>query len=354
MASFPILPPDFNFRTVEILEKTLKANIALAELNGLIISLPDKSLILLPFTAREAVSSSSIENIFSTTLDVLQYEIFGQETKIDLATKETLRYKEALFAGFELVKSKGILTTNDIVNVQSIVEPNKTGVRKIPGTVIARSDGKIVHTPPQSEHEIRDLLANLEKYINDQKFANDIDPLIKVAVSHYQFESIHPFYDGNGRTGRILMLLELVLYKRLTFPCLFLSDYLLKTKNQYYQNLQNLRLNKGWEKWVMYILEAIETQASLTAQKVRQIINLKSSFTTELSLKLPKLANHEVLEYFFSNAFYNVNQLSQKNKITAKTARNYLKSIENLGLFESKTVKNQKLYYIPGLLEILK
>jgi Fic family protein len=185
------------------------------------MSLPNKSLILLPLTAKEAVSSSGIENIFSTTLDILQNEIFGDEAKVDSAIKETLRYKEALFKGFQLVEDKKIITTNDIINIHSAIEPNKQGIRKLPGTVIAKSDGSIVHTPPQSELEIRSLLANLEKYINDSSFSNNIDPLVRLAVSHYQFESIHPFYDGNGRTGRILMILELVLSGRLNFPCLF-------------------------------------------------------------------------------------------------------------------------------------
>jgi|694.fasta_scaffold22859_2 Fic family protein len=350
----PILPPEFNFKTVEILEKSLHANIALSELNGLIMSLPNKSLILLPLTAKEAVSSSGIENIFSTTLDILQNEIFGDEAKVDSAIKETLRYKEALFKGFQLVEDKKIITTNDIINIHSAIEPNKQGIRKLPGTVIAKSDGSIVHTPPQSELEIRSLLANLEKYINDSSFSNNIDPLVRLAVSHYQFESIHPFYDGNGRTGRILMILELVLSGRLNFPCLFLSDYILKNKNQYYTGLQALRLDNNWTGWVLYILDAIEIQSKETSKKVRQIIKLKEEFSSQIKLQLPKLASFDVLEYFFSNAFYTVNTLSNKMNITIKTARNYLKTLENQHILEQNTVKNQKLYFIPDLIDILK
>lgn len=350
----PILPPEFNFKTVEILEKSLHANIALSELNGLIMSLPNKSLILLPLTAKEAVSSSGIENIFSTTLDILQNEVFSDEAKVDSATKETLRYKEALFKGFQLVEDKKIITTNDIINIHSVIEPNKKGIRKLPGTVIAKSDGSIVHTPPQSELEIRGLLANLEKYINDSSFSNDIDPLVRLAVSHYQFESIHPFYDGNGRTGRILMILELVLSGRLNFPCLFLSDYILKNKNQYYAGLQALRTDNNWTSWVLYILDAIETQSKETSKKVRQIIKLKEEFSSQIKIQLPKLASFDVLEYFFSNAFYTVNTLSNKMSITIKTARNYLKTLENKNILEQNTVKNQKLYFIPDLIDILK
>lgn len=350
----PILPPEFNFKTVEILEKSLQANIALSELNGLIMSLPNKSLILLPLTAKEAVSSSGIENIFSTTLDILQNEIFTGEVKGDSGTKETLRYKKALFVGFQLVEDKKMITTNDIINIHSVIEPNKKGIRKIPGTVIAKTDGSIVHTPPQSEIEIRDLLANLEKYINEANFSNDIDPLVRLAVSHYQFESIHPFYDGNGRAGRILMILELVLAGRLNFPCLFLSDYILKNKNQYYTGLQSVRLDNNWKDWVLYILDAIEIQSKETSKKVRQIIKLKEEFSSQIKQEMPKLASFDVLEYFFSNAFYTVNTLSNKMSITLKTARGYLKTLESQNILHQQTVKNQKLYFIPGLIDILK
>jgi Fic family protein len=197
-------------------------------------------------------------------------------------------------------------------------------------------------------------LANLEKYINDSSFSNNIDPLVRLAVSHYQFESIHPFYDGNGRTGRILMILELVLSGRLNFPCLFLSDYILKNKNQYYTGLQALRLDNNWTGWVLYILDAIEIQSKETSKKVRQIIKLKEEFSSQIKLQLPKLASFDVLEYFFSNAFYTVNTLSNKMNITIKTARNYLKTLENQHILEQNTVKNQKLYFIPDLIDILK
>lgn len=354
MTELTILPPKYNFKTIEILEKTLKANIALSELNGLIMSLPDKSLILLPLTAREAVSSSGIENIFSTTLDVLQNEVFKKDLEIDPATKETLRYKEALFFGFDLICNKKILTTNDIVNIHNFVEPNKKGIRKLPGTVIAKSDGSVVHTPPQSEVEIRDLLANLEKYINDESFSDNLDPLIKLAVTHYQFESIHPFYDGNGRVGRILMILEIILAGRLNFPCLFLSDYILQNRTEYYLGLQKVRSQNDWGTWVLYILDAIEKQSIETSKKVRQIIDLKAEFSLNIKTILPKMSSFTTLEYFFSNAFYTVNTLSQNMDITVKTARNYLKILENSSILNQNTVKNQKLYFIPQLIEILK
>ena len=349
-----ILPPDFEFKTVEILEKTLYANIALAELNGLIMSLPDKSLILLPLTAREAVSSSGVENIFSTTLDVLQTEIFSKDSLDHTATKETLRYKEALFFGFELIGHKKMLTINDIIEIHGLIEPDKKGVRKLPGTVIARSDGTIIHTPPQLEPEIRDLLANLEIYINEENFSNHLDPLIRLAVTHYQFESIHPFYDGNGRVGRILMILEMVISGRLSFPCLFLSDYILKNRTAYYQGLQQVRTRNNWKNWVLFILDAIETQSRETSKKVRQIIDLKERFSLQIKAELPKINSFSTLEYFFSNAFYTVNTLSQNMDSTVKTARNYLKILENQKILEQKMVKNQKLYFIPDLIEILK
>jgi Fic family protein len=351
---FDLLPPHFNFKTIEILEKTLSANIALAELNGLIMSLPDKSLILLPLTAREAVSSSGVENIFSTTLDVLQTEIFNKDLNIDPATKETLRYKEALFFGFEVVSRKKILTTNDIVEIHGIIEPNKKGIRKLPGTVIARSDGNIVHTPPQSELEIRGLLANLEKYINDVVISKGLDPLIKLAVSHYQFETIHPFYDGNGRVGRILMILEMIISGRLSFPCLFLSDYILHNRIAYYQGLQQVKSQNDWKNWILFILDAIESQSKETSKKVRQIIDLKNKFSEQVKIELPKMSSFSTLEYFFSKPFYTVNTLSVNMGITIKTARNYLKALENQNLVQQKIIKNQKLYFIPGLIEILK
>lgn len=346
------LPPDFDFNQPDILKKALQANIALAELNGLIYSLPSYELLLQPLTAREAVASSEIENIRTTTLDILQAEI--DEAKVlPKAQKETLRYKNALQAGYELTKKYGFIATNQIVGIQEVLEPDKSGIRTTMGTVIADGDGNIVHTPPQHEQEIRVLLKNLDDFTNNFSNHGDLDPLIKMAILHFQFESIHPFYDGNGRTGRILMVLYLYLVNRLRFPVLFISGYILKHKDQYYQYLNDLQNGGDWKQWILYILDAVEIQARETAGRITGIKHLQEEWKQMLKIQYPKIYSVDFLDYIFSKAFYTQTQLAKATGITRPTAIKYLEILLLDGKLKEQKLGKERLFYIPDFITLL-
>ncbi len=347
VSALPPLPPKINLREVEILEKALKANIALAELNGLVLSIPNYEILLAPLTAREAVASSEIESIYTTTLDILQAELFPEE-KLPKEQKETLNYKQALLAGYESILSKEFISTNQIVDIQKVLEPSKSGIRKLPGTVIVNGLGEVIYTPPQGEALLRTLLKNWEDYCNEP---SEVDALIRMGILHYQFESIHPFYDGNGRTGRILMVLQLVLEKRLRFPILFLSGYILKTKRKYYELLQKVRTENLWKEWVIYILEGIEKQSLETSQRILAIKELIEK--TKHSSASSKMHSGDLLDYWFSRAFYSQKDMIKALGINRKTASKYLETLRKEGFLEMKIVKKQKIYFNPKFIKLL-
>lgn len=220
------------------------------------------------------------------------------------------------------------------------------------GTVIADGYGNIVHIPSQKESEIRKLMHNLDKFVNETP-SNDVDPLIKVAISHYQFESIHPFYDGNGRTGRILMNLHLVLATRLRYPVLFLSGYILNKKLDYYRLLQEVRTKENWKEWILFILEGIRVQSIETAQKVKQISDLKLKWKKILKQNYPQFYSVEILDYLFGYAFYTQTHMSQKVNISRPTVIKYLDNMLGKGLVLDKKVGKERLFFVPEFLEIL-
>ena len=345
------LPPSFNQDDVEILKKTNEANIALSELNGLIFHLPSYELLLKPLTAREAVASSEIENIRTTTLDILQAEIVGDVKILPQALKETLNYKEALLYGYELIKHNGFIATNDVVAIQRILEPNKPGIRNTMGTVIADRGGNIIYTPPQIESEIRDLMQNLDEYVNDK--GSSVDPLIKLAILHYQFESIHPFFDGNGRTGRILMVLYLYLVKRLRYPVLFLSGYILQEKETYYRLLQEIRTKGSWKEWVLFILQGVTEQSKETCKRIQEILEIKKSWKQMLKKEYPQLYSIEVLDYLFSQAFYTQTNMSRNINLTRPTVIKYLELLLEAGRLRERKVGKERLFFIPEFIQIL-
>ena len=344
------LPISFDFDQIEILKASKDAGIALAELNGLIYGTPNYELLLTPLTAREAVASSEIENIRTTTLDILQAEISSEKITIS-AQKETLNYKQALLKGYDTVKQKGFFATNNIVEIQRILEPDKAGIRNQMGTVIADGFGNIVHTPPQNETEIRDLLSNLDNFINN--YTDGLDPLIKSAIIHYQFETIHPFFDGNGRTGRILMILYLVLVSKLHFPVLFLSGYILSKKADYYRLLQDVRDKENWSEWVIFILKGIEIQSKETSIKVKKISDLKLFWKRLLKNKYAKIYSVELLDYLFNSAFYTQTHFSKTLAVSRPTAIKYLDQFVKGGFLKEKKSGKERLFFIPEFIEIL-
>ena len=245
---------DYDLKTPRILESLNEASRSLAELKGFANSIPNQYILIKAITINEAKDSSEIENIVTTHDSI--YKVLTESGFKDESAKEVVDYRSAIWRGYEIIKEKEFISTNILVELQGMIEHNKAGIRKNPGTKLINSKtGEVIYTPPQYEKEIRDLLKNLEDYINEN---DDVDPLIKMALIHYQFESIHPFYDGNGRTGRILNVLYLVLNNLLDSPILYLRNYINKNKDEYYRLFTEFRENSNYEDWIIYILKGIE------------------------------------------------------------------------------------------------
>ncbi len=260
---------DYDLKTAKILEALNEASRSLAELKGFANSIPNQHILINAITINEAKDSSAIENIVTTHDSI--YKVLTESGYKEDAAKEVVDYRSAIWRGYEIIKEKEFISTNILVELQAMIEPNKTGIRKTPGTnLVNSSTGEIIYTPPQAENEIRDLLKNLEDYINDTN--DETDPLIKMALIHYQFEGIHPFYDGNGRTGRILNVLYLVLNHLLDSPILYLSNYINRNKSDYYRLLSEFREKDNYEDWIIYILKGIEETSKNTIELIKKIV----------------------------------------------------------------------------------
>ncbi len=261
----PLLPFDTDVETKPVMKKVATARSALAELKGAASSIPNENILISTLSLQEAKDSSAIENIITTHDELYQSDIDAKNFK-SIASKEVHSYAMALRNGFETVRQKGFISNNHILQIQSVIEESSAGFRKLPGTSLKNEQtGEIVYTPPQSHDEIVVLMSNLEKFMNDDSLS-DLDPLIKMAIVHHQFESIHPFYDGNGRTGRIINILYLVKEGLLNLPILYLSRYINQNKAAYYNLLQEVRITSDWHSWVMYILTSIEETSLQTIQ----------------------------------------------------------------------------------------
>ncbi|MEF2174857.1 MAG: Fic family protein [Candidatus Absconditabacteria bacterium] len=340
--NIPMLPNNFDFNQVEILKLALKANNAIAKLNSLVLVLPNPQLLVKPLLSKESVESSAIENIFTTTQEFLKAETIDKNNIIG-PEKQVASYKQSLFHGFQYIKEHGIIHTNLIVDIGNIIEPNKGGVRKIPGTVIANSYGETIYTPPVGEDTIRKYLTNLENFIN---INNDVDPLIKAGVIHYQFESIHPFYDGNGRTGRVLLVLYLVMCGKLDYPILFISEYINKNKTKYYQILHNTTQSGDYKEIIMFILQAIEIQANITSQKIIAINKLINKISGIIE-------DEKIVKFIFSNPYISIKSMSNEIGITRQTASKYIKKLQELEILETVNYNKSKLYFNPQFIDIL-
>ena len=273
----PLLPPSQNIETLKVLKQLAATNRTLAELKGYADTMPNKNILINAIMINEAKDSSAIENIV-TTHDEL-YQKMVKTNYHNPAAKEVINYRTAVWRGYELVKENQLLTTNTIIEIQALIEENNAGIRKLPGTVLMNeATQEIVYTPPVGEKVLIDYLKNLEQYINDPN-CHQIDPLIKLAIIHYQFESIHPFYDGNGRTSRIINILYLVLSEMLDSPILYLSQYIINNKQAYYRLLQEVREQREWEGFVIYMLIGIEETSEATMKVIKKsTICLKRQF----------------------------------------------------------------------------
>jgi Fic family protein len=361
----PMLPPNAELETKAVLKQLAKANRALAELKGYADTIPNKHILINAVMINEAKDSSAIENIITTNDDL--FKAMSDASGASPAAKEVVSYRTALWQGYELVKAREMLTTNIIVEIQGIIEKNRAGIRKLPGTVLRNErTGETVYTPPRphgravnevydqpiGEAEIRALLSNLEKYINEDY--NDVDPLIKLAVIHYQFESIHPFYDGNGRTGRIINVLYLVLKELLDSPILYLSRYIIRNKSAYYRLLQEVRTHENWEEWIVYILTGIEETAEETLRLVKRINTEVETMSAEIKEKLPKIYSKELIDLLFYEFYTKTVYIEKGLSVTRKTAVNYLSSLEKEGFLTSDKIGKERIYQNKRLYDLVK
>lgn len=346
----PHLPLSYDLETKAVLKQLNQANRRLAELKGVALTIPNENILVSTLTLQEAKDSSEVENIVTTQDDLYQgaAESFSNFVA-NAATKEVLNYREALQHGFHLVKEKGVLTSSVIKEIQKMLEHNSAGFRSVPGTALKRSDGKTVYTPPQDKQTILELMDNLERFINDDSLS-ELDPLIKLAIIHHQFESIHPFYDGNGRTGRIICVLYLVLTGCLDLPILYLSRYITHNKGEYYRLIQAIRDKNvdnatEWEAWILFMLKGIEETAIETTRLVKGISKLMAEFKTVLRPKFGKQYRHELLNNLFFHPYTKVEFLEKEMMVSRITANRYLNALVKTGLIERIKI-GRSYYYI--------
>jgi len=347
----PLLPPKIDLNSREILQKAISSNRALAELKGVGASIPNQSILINSLSLQEAKHSSEIENVV-TTNDAL-YKAFSAKTgKIDSATKEVLHYREALWEGYNLVKRNGLLTTNLFIQMVRRIKENQAGIRNTLGTKIANPrTGEVVYTPPEGEKVIRDKLANLEKWLHA---VDDYDPLVKLAVMHYQFEAIHPFSDGNGRTGRLINILYLIQQDLLEYPVLYLSKYIIDHKADYYTLLREVTEKHNWQSWILFILESIEHMAVSTRRRILDIRDLLEQTLAEAKSKLPvRVYSKELIELIFHQPYCKAQLLVDAEIAQRKTAADYLKQLEHAGFMRSQTIGKEKLYLNVELYNLL-
>ncbi len=344
------LPPNTELETPKVLRQLAKSHRYLAELKGVTKTIPNENILIDTLTLQEAKDSSEVENIV-TTHDDLYKEHINLNIK-NLSAKEVYNYATGLKKGFQIVRNEKLLLNKHILSIHKELLQNNAGFRTQAGTKLINSSGEVVYTPPQNANDVLDLMANLEKYINDDDFS-DVDDLVKMAVIHYQFESIHPFYDGNGRTGRIINILYLVLKGLLDIPILYLSRYITQNKADYYKVLQGVRKHNDWESLILYLLKGVEVIAKQTIDLVESIKNLMSEYKNKLRTDLPKIYSQDLLNILFKTPYAKIEFLERELNITRQTASIYLNKIADLGLLE-KTKAGKTNYYINNrLIEVL-
>ena len=346
------LPIKQDVETNAVLKKLVQAHRALAELKGIITSIPNQSILLETLTLREARESSAIENIISTFDEVYQSNLFSN-IFASPAAKEVHQYAAALKKGFQLVKQHQLLTINHILQIQEVVEQNSAGFRKLPGTKLMNDKtGKVVYTPPQDLDTIISLMNNLETFINDDKMM-EADPLIKMAIIHHQFESIHPFYDGNGRTGRIINILYLVQKGLLHLPVLYLSQYIIKHKSDYYRLLQLVREEGEWEEWILFMLNGIEKTAAASVTLITSLKELMQHYKQQIRSNHSKLYSQDLLNNLFKYPYTKIEFLQNDLQISRSTAIRYLDTLVKAGFLTKHKVGRDNFFLNTKLFELL-
>ena len=338
------------FDTPPILKRLASASRALAELKGVAASIPNQSILINTLGLQEAKDSSEIENIVTTHDELFKDEVLP-EALASQAAKEVLRYRQALHLGYRLVRDSGLITANHIIEIQAELERNNAGFRKLPGTALKTGAGKTVYTPPQDPAEIVTLMSDLERFINDgERFP--VDPLIRMALIHHQFESIHPFYDGNGRTGRILNVLYLVKEGLLDVPVLYLSSHIVRTKTDYYRLLQTVRDTDAWEDWVLYLLEAVEETAGQTINTIHAIKSALFDYKHRIRAGF-KFYSQDLINNLFMHPYTKIEFVQRDLKVSRLTATKYLDTLAEEGFVQKHKVGRHNYYVNIALNRIL-
>ena len=337
------------FETPAIMKQAVKAHRALAELKGIVASVPNPNILIQTLGLREAKDSSEIENIF-TTHDELYRELSMPSVDASPAAKEVARYSQALNAGFDEVRRTGLLTTTQVVAIQAVLEQSDAGIRKLPGTILRNDAGSTVYTPPSPEL-LPSLLTDLDKFINDGEIF-DADPLVKMALMHHQFESIHPFYDGNGRTGRIMNVLYLVKEGLLEIPVLYLSRGIVRTKSDYFHFLQSARDEDRWEDWAKYMLEVVEATAEDSVRTITDIRNLMLDFKHRVRKEL-KFYSQDLINNLFRHPYTRIEFIQNDLGISRVTAAKYLDELSTAGYLTKRKIGNANVYVNDALFAIL-
>lgn len=353
--SIPKLPLHIDLETKAILKQLNLANKQLAELKGVAQTIPNETILINSLTLQEAKDSSEVENIVTTHDELYRADLDIHKAIISASTKEVLNYRQAIQTGFTLIRKNKLLTNNVIKNIQQILEENSAGFRAVPGTMLKNSKGEIIYTPPQDKQIVEQTMENLEQYINDSSMS-DIDPLIKMAIIHHQFESIHPFYDGNGRTGRIISILYLVANDLLDLPILYLSRFITHNKGEYYRLLQDVREVEDnapqWEAWILFMLKGIEETAKETIRLVKGIGVLMNEYKQILRPLFAKQYKHELLNNLFFHPYTKIDFVQRDMMVQRKAAAKYLDMIVASGLMEKIKIGRTNYYMNTKLIEL--
>ena len=345
--ALPPLPPRADLETKAILKRCISARAALAELKQAAALIPNQGVLINTLPLLEAQASSEIENIITTTDRLFQFR--EVDDNADAATKEALRYSQALLEGYQSLQKRP-LSTRTAEEICSFIKGSEMRVRRIPGTALARQTGEIVYTPPVGEDLLRSLLANWERFLHE---ATEIDPLIRMAVAHYQFEAIHPFTDGNGRTGRVLNSLFFISEGLLSLPILYLSRYIIQHKVDYYRLLREVTQTDKWDAWVLFMLKGVEETSGWTVAKIAAIRKLQAHTVEYVRKAAPKIYSHELVNLIFELPYCRILNLTEREIAGRQTASVYLKELVKIGVLEEKAVGREKLFIHPKLMRLL-
>ncbi|MCU5781633.1 hypothetical protein MA04_00933 [Alcanivorax balearicus MACL04] len=344
----PPLPPNTELESIAVLKACIPARAALAELKQSAELIPNPTLLINTLPLLEAQSSSEIENIVTTSDKLFRYA--DEEGQADPATKEALRYRTALYQGYRSLATRP-LNTSTAVTVCSTIKDATMDIRRVPGTIANTLTNEVIYTPPVGEPLLRDLLSNWERFMHND--SHGLDPLVIMAVAHYQFEAIHPFTDGNGRTGRILNILYLIEQNLLTLPILYLSRYIVQNKSDYYRLLIAVTREQAWQEWLLFMLNAVTETARWTSGKIAAIRELIEHTNRHVQAELPKIYSHELVQTLFEQPYCRIHNLVRSGIAKRQTASVYLKHLVEIGVLEEIQAGREKLFVHPKLIHVL-